>query len=332
MLINIASIKKLNMTKKINLLASKFTLLFFLSGAVSAQVFEENECSNETSSGRYQYQHQIDEFVVLYNLTGDKAITVQTDINNNEIPDIVENIALQIVTIRDVLEALDFKHPFNQYRYQRAEVEHIYVAIRDLNGNGLAFDPPHRDMSHEDEPCVLLISLSNKLKTGNLTPAHELFHLYQYGYTVFKNSWYLEGMARWAENLLGKRNYPTGIIPKQPSDKEALFVQSYDAISFWMAFLNAVSSPTKGERNYPDELLSRRYINGEKIIKNESSTYGAAAIIDVLESLDDLDTRVSQKTGRTLKSWSNAERFEKANSDPIFKALMGILDDSVNSR
>lgn len=308
----------------------KFIFILFLSSATLAQS-SDNECSNKTFSGNYQHHYQVDEFLIAYNLTGPDAIEKPVDNNNNATPDIVEDTMLQLITMRDVLENLGFEHPFEKFRYQRSGAAQIQVRMHDIDGNGSAYDPPHRDVSHDNKPCVLLISLSNSLATGNLTPAHELFHLYQYGYTVFKNSWYLEGMARWAENLLGKRNYPSSVIPKNPAEKKALFDQSYGAISFWMAFLDAVSPPTKGERNYPDELLSRRYINGELVIKNESSTHGAAAIIDVLESLDGLDNQISQKTGRALKSWTNAERFEKTNSDPIFKVLEGILDNSANS-
>lgn len=180
----------------------QFILFILSSGAALAQGFEENECSNRTYSDRYQHQHQLDEFVILYDLSGGNSIENQKDANHNKIPDILENIMQQLVTMRDVLEALDFKHPFDQYRYQRARVTQIQVRMHDIDGNGSAYDPPHRDVSHDNKPCVLLISLSNNLATSNLTPAHELFHLYQYGYTVFKNSWYLEGMARWAENLL----------------------------------------------------------------------------------------------------------------------------------
>lgn len=308
------------------------TLFFSLAGPVFALNMEPRECSNITSSGRYQHQYQIDEFVVLYDLSGDKAITDQGDLNNNDIPDIIEDIMLQLITMRDVLEALGFTHPFDQYRYERAGVERIYVGMRNLNGNGVAFDPPHRDVTHEAKPCTLLIGLSHELKTGSLTPAHELFHLYQYGYTVFKNSWYLEGVARWAENLLGKRNYPTGAIPRTFEEEEALFAQSYDAVSFWMALLNTVSPSTLDVRRYSDELLSRSYVNGGQVIQDEATTHGASAIIDLLESFGNLDIQISQVTGREVKSWSNAERSDAANNVSMFNAIRDLISDESNKQ
>src|SRR5690554_5169439 len=138
--------------------ASKLTLLLLLfSGPAFAQGAERSECSNRTSTSHYQQSYQIDEFFIFYDLTGENAIADQTDKNNNAIPDIIEDTMLQLITMRDVLDELGFKHPFEQYRYERAGVERINIGIRNLNGNGIAFDPPHRDTSVPEQPCVLLI-------------------------------------------------------------------------------------------------------------------------------------------------------------------------------
>ncbi|PCF93602.1 hypothetical protein [Vreelandella nigrificans] len=301
------------------------TLLFLLSSPVSAQGTEQSECSNRTSSDHYQHRYDVDEFAIFYDLSGDNALADLTDLNNNDIPDIIEDTMLQLITMRDVLGALGFTHPFDQYRYERAGVERIYVSMRNLNGNGVAFDPPHRDTTHAEKPCVLLIGLSSELKAGNLTPAHELFHLYQYGYSVLKNSWYLEGTARWSEGLLGERSYPMGLIPHTPEDEEALFSQSYGAVAFWMAFLDAVSPFTLGERRYTDDLLSRSYVNGEQIIHDEATTHGSAAIIEILEAFDKLDRQISHVENRRQKSWPNADRSDAANNVSMLNIVYRLL-------
>lgn len=318
----------MNNTRKI----AAITLAFLFSSSAFAQSPEQHECSNRTSSDHYQQYYDVDEFVIFYDVSGDNALADLTDLNNNDIPDIIEDTMLQLITMRDVLEALGFTHPFDQYRYERAGVERIYVGMRNLNGNGMAFDPPHRDVTHEAKPCALLIGLSHELKTGNLTPAHELFHLYQYGYTVFKNSWYLEGMARWAENLLGKRNYPIGAIPSTFEEEEALFAQSYGAVSFWMALLNTVSPSTLDERSYSDELLSRSYVNGGQVIHDEATTHGATAVIGVLEYFDNLDSQLSLVESRESKSWSNADRSDAANNVSMFNAIRHLMSDESNKQ
>jgi len=53
--------------------------------------------------------------------------------------------------------------------------------------------------------------------TNNSTPAHELFHLYQYGYALFKQRWYLEGMAKWMETVF-KPEEPVSIAMTAPVD------------------------------------------------------------------------------------------------------------------
>ncbi|MGP9677628.1 hypothetical protein ACT3TC_03155 [Halomonas sp. AOP27-A1-41] len=313
---------------KLKAYAGLFLLLFCWVNQGEAKTREHEKCSNTTSSGSYQQQYSTDEFVIFYDVVGDHSISNQTDSNHNQVPDIVEDVMLQLITMRDVLRSLGFKHPFDQHRYERAGVGRIHVGMRNTDIKGLAFDPPHRDTTPGlGEPCVLLIRLSPNLETGDLTPAHELFHLYQYGYTVYKNSWYLEGIARWAESLLGERAYPRGVIPNTPEEKEALFSQSYNAVSFWMAFLKSVSPSTVGEQNYPDGLRARRYVDGGQIIHKKASTHGAAAIINVLESFDMLDRLISNDKGLGPKSWPNTDRHDVANNEPMFNVVYQLIDD-----
>ncbi len=63
-------------------------------------------------------------------------------------------------------------------------------------GNGLAFDRVAAETMSDGRklPCGLKFVLNAALEPArNITPAHEFFHLYQYGYAVFKQKWYLEG-------------------------------------------------------------------------------------------------------------------------------------------
>lgn len=134
----------MNNTRKI----AAITLAFLFSSSAFSQIPEQNKCSNRTLPDHYQQYDDVDEFVIFYDLSGDNALADLTDLNNNDIPDIIEDTMLQLITMRDVLEALGFTHPIDQYRYERAGVERIYVGMRSLNGNGVAFDPPHHDVTH----------------------------------------------------------------------------------------------------------------------------------------------------------------------------------------
>ncbi len=55
-----------------------------------------------------------------------------------------------------------------------------------------------RAVASEGLKFVLNAAAGNRRVT--FTPAPRIFHLYRYGYAVFKQKWYLEGMARWMEN------------------------------------------------------------------------------------------------------------------------------------
>jgi hypothetical protein len=54
---------------------------------------------------------------------------------------------------------------------------------------------PHFFEPDAPAPKSLRLSISTRWRPGNLTPEHEVFHLFQYGYGFFANLWYLEGLA-----------------------------------------------------------------------------------------------------------------------------------------
>lgn len=298
-------------------------LVSFLSSCHSETY---TECSNRTDSGAYQRAYSRDEFVILYDLVGEDALARQADQNANTIPDIVENIMLQLITMREVLTESGFTHPFNQFRYQRVDVQSIYVALRNLKGNGTAYDPAHRDVSSNDgSSCVLLMSLSSSWRPRNLTPAHELFHLYQYGYTVFKNDWYLEGMARWSESFLQARSFGGVDFPITAQARNELFTRSYDAAPFWAGIAELLGATQERPTPLPDELLERRYLDGELIIEPEATAHGARAIIAVLDRFDQLDREISEKRGISIKSWPKRQRDAPSNNEKMLDEILQLV-------
>ncbi len=97
---------------------------------------------------------------------------------------------------------LGLRFPLQQKIYAQARQINVYV-LQLPKGNGLAFDRVAAETMNDGRqlPCGLKFVLNAALEPArNITPAHEFFHLYQYGYAVFKQTWYLEGMARWMEN------------------------------------------------------------------------------------------------------------------------------------
>lgn len=87
---------------------------------------------------------------------------------------------------------------------------------------------------HFDDPApALTISISSRWTPGNLTPEHEVFHAYQYGYTFFKNAWFLEGMANGMEAAFRERPSGSQPLPQDAGALRRLLDQSYAAGPFW---------------------------------------------------------------------------------------------------
>ena len=111
-------------------------------------------------------------------------------------------------------------------------------ALENKNGSaGDAIVNFHRPSDPPEGVEVVTIDLAAKLPTRNLSPAHELFHVFQNGYSQFKNAWYYEGMARWSEDLLRAGAGRVGTLPVDAGALDGLFKQSYEASRFWQALV-----------------------------------------------------------------------------------------------
>jgi hypothetical protein len=135
-----------------------------------------------------------DEFRIVYAVDGAHALADQRDLNANGIPDKVEDVATQLVAGRRLFsEVMGLAAPLRQPRYAQATSIDVFM-LKMAKGNGLAYDEVMNYRLGVDSAagrCALRIDLLNSRPNQNPTPVHELFHLYQYGYTMFKpaGSW-----------------------------------------------------------------------------------------------------------------------------------------------
>ncbi len=167
----------------------------------------------------------LDEIRVFYTIEGVSAVP-ETDVDSNGVPDHVEDVAKQVwAAHRLFCHALDFPNPLASARYPGVTCIEVYLRDRsELGGaNGVAYDEPQRARRiPEGKPNdrALVMALGRHIVAArNLSPAHELFHLIQYGATYFKNRWFLEGQTRWSERARGPeglgdvRSSPNGPWP-----------------------------------------------------------------------------------------------------------------------
>jgi hypothetical protein len=193
------------------------------------------------------------------------------------------------------------------------------------NKNGLAGDAIvnyHRPSDPPEGIEVLTIDLSTKLPPRNLSPAHELFHIFQNGYTLFKNPWYYEGTARWSEDLLRAGAGEAGTLPATRADLEELFKLSYGASRFWQALARA-TDPV-GRVRLPEDLQDVRYPGSSKPIIEDAVFHGAPLLKALLEELDRADDVASKERGLNPLDWSEALQRAPENDRYLWAAVIKV--------
>lgn len=256
------------------------------------------------------------DFLLQYDLTGLHALHNQTDANGNQVPDLVEDVAIQLQTMKRVMDYFGFVNPLKQPRYQSQGARAVLVRFLKMSGNGLAFDEVRHNWHGE---CVLLINLSSKLGARNLTPAHEWFHLVQYGYTPFKRPWFLEGMARWSEGALRKES---GAIGFNASIRNGtLFSQSYEALAYWAQL--AADSREKHEHEFPAAVAQARYVNGEQVLQ-DNILVGPLKMRRALERLAVLGADESAQRGLDPHAWPETMQRLPEHDEAMKRAIDGL--------
>lgn len=226
-------------------------------------------------------------------------------------PGTIRDLATQLVTARDLYSGvLHLRAPLEQPRYALARG--IEVSVRRLAHNsGVAYDEVSRPAA--DAPssaCALTIAVSNALSFDrNPTAAHELFHLYQYGYAMFKRRGYLEGMARWMERaFVVPRTRQGGAAPAQGCAES--LAAGYAAAAYWEAQFGQAGLAL------PPVLRARHYRDGRPVMAVTSLT-GAASVRPVLTALAALSDRIADSAGLPRYAFPEA-----VQTSPRFDAMM----------
>ncbi|MDY0071488.1 MAG: hypothetical protein RBR77_02420 [Thauera sp.] len=263
-------------------------------------------------------EHRSSEFILQYALTGEHALQNTDDALASDVPDVVADAAIQLMAMRDMLQYLHFRPPLASPRYRRQGASHILVRFRRLQGiNGRAFDEVRRLPSGE---CVLIIELDSHYRSGNLTPAHEFFHQVQNGYTPFKQPWFYEGTARWAETILGKSRVAAKQLPKNTADLQFFWQQSYAALPVWYALIEHCGvQPAKVK--VPGKLRNLRYRNGSLVVKDDEIP-GHALIVQVMEALEELGKRVTGRENLMPHHWPERTQREARFAPDMWKAVL----------
>lgn len=279
---------------------------------------------------------------VFYTLEGKDAVP-DDDANGNEIPDHVENVAVQSFAAYELfVKVLDFPDPLKSERYK--DVDFIDIVLRHtdvLNGmKGLAFDEIQKAGRSIDPPGTtqLTIGIATSVKApSNPTPTHEIFHLIQYGATYFKNGWFQEGQARWAEHALRKegigeyRYSPRGPWPQTTEACKQLFGMTYDS-EYYIWNPLAIRSDRSGvipRRTIPFALRKRTYTNGQPVLEDDQ-LQGYKFMRAVLHELGEADDIAAKELN--YEKWSEDNQKSKQNNPYIYDAIMKAARISIPRR
>ncbi|MCR5812981.1 MAG: hypothetical protein K6G15_00615 [Desulfovibrio sp.] len=252
-------------------------------------------------------------FRLVYQRQGEEAVRLD-DGNANGIPDQVENIAIQLAAARDVFHSvLAFPDPLTSERY--AQTEGVVVWLRSAKSmkgqHGLAFSVASRSRYVPGKWLKMQIA-TNIDARRNPTPAHEYFHLIQYGQANFKNAWYLEGMARWSEDLVQR----VPVLKKRELPGENVWEATYQASNLLWRPLAGICG---GRTALPESLKTTyRYVDGSPVFHDHFIS-GAQAMREMLLCLHRKEKDAAGTSD--LEMWRKKTQRSPANNPLIFECV-----------
>jgi hypothetical protein len=247
------------------------------------------------------------EFRIFYSLSGKDELPKRrrTDNNHNKVPDFIESIGKRLMDSNKFFKyEVGLKNPLKSKRY-RGRAHYIDVNVLDFSNNkkgpknGVAYDGTpkfNRSMVGKSSVNVLAMDISGRVNLNSNTVEHELFHLYQNGYTYFKNRWYTEGTARWSELIIKGRIGKGSKLPNTKVEKDKLFKKSYDANSFW----------------------------NELILITDKKNLGKSFIKYLLEELERVDDIAARSRGINSVNWKESEQRSTKNNFYIWQAINSV--------
>jgi len=250
-------------------------------------------------------------FYVIYEAEGSDAVN-KTDANLNGVPDVVEDIATQLNAARELFNGVfNFPDPLTSERFANVtSIEITFAAKSDMTAPAFAFASVRKNSLHDPNEQSLKIKMSNAVNPHkSFTPAHEYFHLIQFGATYFRNKWFTEGMAQWSEDAVAKMNYPDGrdvaLTLESPAAADKLFRSKY-AASKLLWYPLAVNMRDKA--TIPAALIVKyRYVDGTPVFR-DNVIYGPNVMREVLRVMKSKEHLAAAEFGDAAKWRQKGQR------------------------
>ncbi len=270
-------------------------------GHVLTAILLLNVCHTVPSAAAPLLAYDRDVFRIVYTLEGEDAVP-DLDMNKNGLPDLVEDIATQLLAAREAFMFLNFPDPLQSTRYTGTTGIMVIVRARAaMHGlHGRAFSRASGSRQFPGKWLKLHISADTK-PSRNPTPAHEYFHLIQYGQSRFMNGWYLEGMARWAEDVIST----VFVDPAIGMDTETAVHETYNAAKKLWHPLGKICS---GAVRIPQSLTDKyHYVDGTAVFK-DTAINGPRAMVHILACLNGKEAEAAEAWGGVATWRKNGQR------------------------
>ncbi|MDO8934108.1 MAG: hypothetical protein Q7U97_17080 [Rhodocyclaceae bacterium] len=197
-----------------------------------------------------------------------------------------------------------------RYRDLRAVDVHV-MTLEGKKGSTGDAAVVYRYRHFADAVPALSMSIANRWTPGNLTPEHEVFHAYQYGYTFFKNAWFLEGMANAMETAFRDRAPGSEPLPQDAFALRRLLDQSYAAGAFWQRLMR-LCDPTCRPSTQTD--------------RPTPQICGAGFAKRLLEELQTADKAAAHARGIDPLDWPEAEQRSPRNNPWLQEGLARAME------
>ncbi|MCX6051261.1 MAG: glycosyltransferase [Campylobacterales bacterium] len=194
----------------------------------------------------YNYCVVLAPFRIFYNINGDtKSPKVLKDNGNREIPEYIITILKKFYQANHHY-IIDYQlmNPLKKGFYFDKGAQFIDVLLTEISiQKGLVatelidnndFFKNQKDMQGKS----IKILLDNNLIPDTATPIHELFHVFQYNYCNFNNMWFMEGLARWSQNITHERVNIYETLPSTTDELNYLISRAHDAEYFWRELIS----------------------------------------------------------------------------------------------
>lgn len=237
------------------------------------------------------------------------------------------NIHSQLTVANQLFQnVLMLDDPISTQRYDKAKFINITLESSE-KVFGTAYDEVVTNKELGLSNCFIGMKMSDKVSAAqNVTPAHELFHLYQNSAMMFKQSWLSEGTARWSELLIKEGTGEEEALPANKDELLEVMDSSYGASKFWTRLFRLIDQ--NNEFPVPNYLDTITYLNDEPILK-DNKAYGVTFIKVLFNELSIESDSVSE-----LKGWDRYGWKEKDQKDPklnpyIWRAVKRAVSKSI---